>query len=140
MPTASDVVVVHFVLASVAREEKRSVVLGVGLGSECGRNGLEWVVFSLVFIINQLICHCFSFKLKCLVPAPSDVAVMHFVLASVAREEKRNVVLGVGLGSECGRNGLEWVRFSLLFIINQWIWYCSSFKLECIVICCVESG
>ena len=50
---ASAVVLVHFVLAGVAREETRSIVLGVGLGSEWGRNGLERVVFSLVFVMNQ---------------------------------------------------------------------------------------
>ena len=49
---ASAVVLVHFVLAGVTREEKRSVVLGVGLGSEWGRNGLERVVFSLASVMK----------------------------------------------------------------------------------------
>ena len=44
--TASVLVDVHFVLASVAREAKQTIVLGVGLGS-------DWVGLGVVFI-----CFC----------------------------------------------------------------------------------
>ena len=47
---ALDVGLVHLVLASAAREQKRSSHVEVGLGSERGRKGLENVVFSLAFI------------------------------------------------------------------------------------------
>ena len=47
---ALDVGLVHLVLASAAREQKRSSHVEVGLGSERGRKGLETVVFSLAFI------------------------------------------------------------------------------------------
>ena len=52
MLAASNVAAVHFVLASVAREAKRDIGLGVGLGSDWGRIGLDWVVFSLVFVLK----------------------------------------------------------------------------------------
>ena len=47
---ALDVVLVYLVLASAAREQKRSSHVEVGLGSERGRKGLENVVFSSAFI------------------------------------------------------------------------------------------
>ena len=48
--TASVLVYVHFVLASVARETKRTIVLGIGLGSDWGRIGLDWALFSFAFV------------------------------------------------------------------------------------------
>ena len=51
----------------------------------------------------------------CVVLTAFVVADVHFVLASVAREVKRHVIFVVGLGSEWGRIGLEWVLFSLAF-------------------------
>ena len=49
--TASVLVDVHFVLASVARQAKRTIVLGVGLRSDWGRIGLDWALFSFVFVV-----------------------------------------------------------------------------------------
>ena len=51
MLSASAVVLVHFVLAGVAREDNSGVDLGVGRGSEGGRKGLEGGVFSLVSVM-----------------------------------------------------------------------------------------
>ena len=53
MLSASAVVLVHIVLAGVAREDKSSVAFGVGLGSEGGRKGLEGGVFSLVSVVSS---------------------------------------------------------------------------------------
>ena len=52
--TAFVVADVHFVLASVAREAKRHVIFMVGLGSDRGRIGLEWVLFSFAFPMKML--------------------------------------------------------------------------------------
>ena len=63
--TAFVVVAVHFVLASKAREAKRHVIFMVGLGSDWGRIGLDWVLFSLVFLsfscenaVSWVVCYC----------------------------------------------------------------------------------
>ena len=53
----------------------------------------------------------------CVVLSAFVVADVHFVLASVAREVKRHVIFMVGLGSEWGRIGLEWVWFSSAFLM-----------------------
>ena len=52
MLAASNVAVVYFVQTGVAREAQRDIGLGVGLGSDWGRIGLDWVVFSLFFYIK----------------------------------------------------------------------------------------
>ena len=52
--TAFVVADVHFVLASIAREATRHVIFMVGLGSDWGRIGLDWVLFSLAFPLKVL--------------------------------------------------------------------------------------
>ena len=52
-PLAYDVVSVRFVLANVPSEGKCGFVWEGGVGSERGRNGLENVTFSFVFIIQS---------------------------------------------------------------------------------------
>ena len=47
----------------------------------------------------------------CVVLTAFVVADVHFVLASVTREAKRHVFFMVGLGSDCGLIGLDWVMF-----------------------------
>ena len=49
----------------------------------------------------------------CVVLTAFVVADVHFVLASIAREATRHVIFMVGLGSDWGRIGLDWVLFSL---------------------------
>ena len=56
-----------------------------------------------------------------LVLATFDVLRMPFVLRNVIRNAKLSTDLGAGLGPEWGRNGLEWVVFSLRFITNEQI-------------------
>ena len=52
--TAFVVADVHFVLASIAREATGHVIFMVGLGSDWGRIGLDWVLFSLAFPLKVL--------------------------------------------------------------------------------------
>ena len=71
-----------------------SVTFGERRGWNEGLPGLDWA---------------------CVVLTAFVVADVHFVLASIAREAKRHVFFMVGLGSDRGRNGLEWGWFSLAF-------------------------
>ena len=84
--------------------------------------GSEWVGKGCVFLgfCNEMMktyVHGIA-KLHVMVLAASAVVLLHFVLARVAREEQQNMVWGVGLGSEWGRNGLESVVFSVASVMK----------------------